>query len=266
MGRLAWLTSAFVLLGSCMVESERGTVVGPRYAHPPAIVIATRGPLEVVEPWLASLRRTKTVTISAELANKPMLPELEMEQRRLVGLVKKEPSRFAGRDHQTELAGICTDAWAATAPGTPLDEIVVIRAFVDQQHDVKCIDKDYVGPSTLEVIGGAEPGETICVRWKYRGTTVTKFVMAERVLASTCEPIDMRELASVRSHSARGAGVEYGLSESEHAVATIDDAAAGKVVDERLAMFGQRFGWDVFCPEFIGKRRDGRGPLPRCSR
>jgi hypothetical protein len=259
------MTSALVLLGACIVAAERRTVVAPRYSHPPTIVVATRGPIEVLQPWLSSLRRAKTVTISAELENKPMLPELDMEQRRLVGLVTKEPSRFAKRDHEAELAGICADAWAATAPGTPLDEIVVIRAFVDQQHDRKCIDKEYVGPGTLEIIGGAEPGATICVRWKFRGTTVTKFVMAERVLASTCEPIDMRELVSITSSSARGAGAEYGLAESESAVTAVDDAAANKVVDERLVRFGERFAWDVFCPAFIGRRRDGRGPLPRCS-
>jgi hypothetical protein len=183
MRRLGWITSASLLLGSCVMASEP-TVVGPRYVHPPTIVVATRGPIEVVQPWLASLRRAKTATISAELANQPMIPELEKEQRRLVGLEKTEPSRYAKRDGEAELADICAGARTGMAPGA-LDEIVVIRVFVDRQHDQKCIENKYVGAGVGAVIAGAEPGARICVRWKYRGTTVTKFVMAERVIAST---------------------------------------------------------------------------------
>jgi hypothetical protein len=264
MRRLGWITSASLLLGSCVTASEP-TVVGPRYVHPPTIVVATRGPIEVVQPWLASLRRAKTATISAELANQPMIPELEKEQRRLVGLEKTEPSRYAKRDGEAELADICAGARTSTAAGA-LDEIVVIRVFVDRQHDQKCIENKYVGPGVGAVIAGAEPGARICVRWKYRGTTVTKFVMAERVIASTCQPIDMRELASIRSQSTRGAGVEYGLADSAAAVSAVDDAAANEIVDTRLAELGQSFAWDVFCPEFVGERRDGRGPLPHCAR
>lgn len=199
------------------------------YSHPPAVVVVGHGTPELVDPWIASLRASKAVTIVAEISKPP--------------------------DENDASDVICLDARTA-ANVTPIEEILVIRPVVTEKlldrcasltSSGYCSSRAYLGHAVTITTTMIAYRASTCAQVRQTVLSVASGVSSDRgIVSPTADPVD--DLPAVERAK------------------TLDIEEATGFAIERIVEIAPKISWNMFPTGSSIERVDGNtiviaGPL-----